>query len=165
MHCRTIGKIYRTLDDCYPSARRLIEELDVIYYDVKDGKIIEEVFLEKVSLRMNPITHLISFSIYQSSKSRAGTAFENHLQKLLDICKIKNKSQQQEREGKTIIDFVIPSIEEAQRNPAHSASIECQTTLKDRFRLSSGKTITTDMNCFLATPTGVAFLQKKIIRI
>lgn len=100
---------------------------------------------------MNPITHLISFSIYQSSKSRAGAAFENHLQKLLDICEIRNKSQQQEREGKTIIDFVIPSIEEAQRNPTHSASIECQTTLKDRFRLSSGKTITTDMNCFLAT--------------
>lgn len=56
---------------------------------------------------------------------------------------------------------MIPSIEEAQRNPAHSASIECQTTLKDRFRLSSGKTITTDMNCFLATPTGVGIFTKK----
>lgn len=153
--------IYGTLEDCYPSARHLIEELDTIYYDVKDGKIIEEVFLEKISSRMNPITHLISFSIYQSSKSRAGAAFENHLQKLLEICEIRNKSQQQEREGKTIIDFVIPSIEEAQRNPAHSASIECQTTLKDRFRLSSGKTITTDMNCFLATPTGVGIFTKK----
>lgn len=153
--------IYGTLDDCYPSARKLIEELDTIYYDVKNGRIIEEVFLERISSRMNPITHLISFSIYQSSKSRAGAAFENHLQKLLDICAIRNKSQQQEREGKTIIDFVIPSIEEAQRNPAHSASIECQTTLKDRFRLSSGKTITTDMNCFLATPTGVGIFTKK----
>lgn len=144
--------IYGTLEDCYPNTRKLIDELDEIYYEVKDGKITREVFLEKVSSRMNPITHLISFSIYQSSKSRAGAAFENHLQKLLDICEIRNKSQQQEREGKTIIDFVIPSIEEAQRNPTHSASIECQTTLKDRFRLSSGKTITTDMNCFLATP-------------
>lgn len=153
--------IYGTLEDCYPSARHLIEELDAIYYDVKDGKIVEEVFLEKITSRMNPIIHLISFSIYQSSKSRAGAAFENHLQKLLEICEIRNKSQQQEREGKTIIDFVIPSIEEAQRNPAHSASIECQTTLKDRFRLSSGKTITTDMNCFLATPTGVGIFTKK----
>lgn len=153
--------IYGTLDDCYPSARKLVEELDAIYYDVKDGKILEELFLEEISLRLNPIIHLLSFSIYQSSKSRAGAAFENHLQKLLDICAIKNKSQQQEREGKTIIDFVIPSIEEAQKNPAHSASIECQTTLKDRFRLSSGKTITTDMNCFLATPTGVGIFTKK----
>lgn len=153
--------IYGTLDDCYPCTRKLVEELDAIYYDVKDGKIIEELFLEKISLRMNPITHLISFSIYQSSKSRAGAAFENHLQKLLDICAIRSKSQQQERKGKTIIDFVIPSIEQAQRNPAHSASIECQTTLKDRFRLSSGKTITTDMNCFLATPTGVGIFTKK----
>ena len=131
--------IYGTLDDCYPNTRKLINELDEIYYEVKDEKITQEVFLEKVSSRMNPITHLISFSIYQSSKSRAGAAFENHLQKLLDIC----------------------GIEEAQRNPAHSASIECQTTLKDRFRLSSGKTITTDMNCFLATPTGVGIFTKK----
>lgn len=153
--------IYGTLDDCYPNTRKLIDKLDEIYYEVKDGKITREVFLEKVSSRMNPITHLISFSIYQSSKSRAGAAFENHLQKLLDICEIRNKSQQQEREGKTIIDFVVPSIEEAQRNPTHSASIECQTTLKDRFRLSSGKTITTDMNCFLATPTGVGIFTKK----
>ena len=81
--------IYGTLDDCYPSARKLIEELDTIYYDVKNGRIIEEVFLERISSRMNPITHLISFSIYQSSKSRAGAAFENHLQKLLDICAIR----------------------------------------------------------------------------
>lgn len=107
--------IYGTLEDCYPSARKLIEELDTIYYDVKNGNITEKVFFEKVSLRMNPIIHLISFSIYQSSKSRAGAAFENHLQKLLDICEIRNNSQQQEREGKTIIDFVIPSIEEAQK--------------------------------------------------
>lgn len=153
--------IYGTLDDCYPNARNLIDDLDEIFYEVKDGKLTEEVFTEKVSSKMNPITHLISFSIYQSSKSRAGAAFENHLKKLLDVCKIRNKSQQQEREGKTIIDFVIPSIEEAQKNPAHSASIECQTTLKDRFRLSSGKTITTDMNCFLATPTGVGIFTKK----
>lgn len=153
--------IYGTLNDCYPSARNLIEDLDAIYHDVKAGSIVEEVFIEKISLKMNPITHLLSFSIYQSSKARAGAAFENHLQKLLNICEIRNKSQQQEREGKTIIDFVIPSIEEAQRNPAHSASIECQTTLKDRFRLSSGKTITTDMNCFLATPTGVGIFTKK----
>lgn len=153
--------IYGTLDDCYPSARKLIEELDTIYCEVQDGGIVKELFLEKVSSKMNPITHLISFSIYQSSKSRAGAAFENHLQKLLNICGIRNKSQQQERAGKTIINFVIPSIEEAQRNPAQSASIECQTTLKDRFRLSSGKTITTDMNCFLATPTGVGIFTKK----
>lgn len=153
--------IYKTLDDCYPSARKLVEELDALYLEIKDGEILQEEFIEKISLKMNPITHLISFSIYQSSKSRAGAAFENHLQKLLDICGIRNKPQQQEREGKTIIDFVIPSMEEAQRNPTHSASIECQTTLKDRFRLTSGKAITTDMNCFLATPTGVGIFTKK----
>lgn len=153
--------IYGTLDDCYPNARKLIADMDEIFCEVRNGKISEEIFIEMVSSKMNPITHLISFSIYQSSKSRAGAAFENHLKKLLDVCKIRNKSQQQEREGKTIIDFVIPSIEEAKRNPSHSASIECQTTLKDRFRLSSGKTITTDMNCFLATPTGVGIFTKK----
>lgn len=153
--------IYGTLDDTYPNVRKLIDEIDKIYYEAKEGKIVEEVFLEKISSRVTPFTHLISFSIYQSSKSRAGAAFENHIQRMLDVCNIRNESQQQEREGKTIIDFVIPSIEEAQKNPAHSASIECQTTLKDRFRLSSGKTITTDMNCFLATPTGVGIFTKK----
>lgn len=152
--------IYGSREDSYPSMRNLVNEMNDLYLDIKDGKINEDAFIETVSSKVSPIIHYLSASIGQSSKSRAGAAFENHLEKLFSICKIDFETQIQEKEGKTIIDFVIPSLESSKKAPAKTASIECQTTLKDRFRLTTGKTLTTDMQCYLATPTGVGIFTK-----
>ncbi len=154
-------KIYGTAEDAYPKMHKYIDEMEQLFQDACRNAITYDEYLEKLSQLTSPVIHLISFSIMQSAKSRAGAAFENILKRLLDRSGIVFETQVQEDKGQTITDFVIPTMEQAKTNPSHAAAIECQTTLKDRFRLTTGKSSSTDLQCYLATPTGLGIFAKR----
>lgn len=150
-----IDNIMDTSQDKYPVVRQMVREA----VDSCAGETDGFAKVGQMTKIFAPAMDIISFSIRQSSKSRAGNAFENHLQILMDICRIQYRQQYRESDGRTYIDFVVPYGKE--KGIKNIASIECQTTLKDRFRLSAGKAVTTDKKCFLATPTGVGIFTKK----
>lgn len=78
------------------------------------------------------------FSNKQFAKNLAGTTFENHIQILLEICQYKYERQKHISSGQ-ILDFVYPSLKKIKLAPSDCIVSECQSTLKDRFRLSLGK--------------------------
>lgn len=82
----------------------------------------------------------VASSMLQSGKARAGKCLEHHLEKLFSVLGYKYETQTPVFDGETC-DFVFPSKEHAEQNPGASMICEAQTTLKDRFRLSTGKTL------------------------
>ena len=52
------------------------------------------------------------------------------------------------------LDFVLPNLTQLEEKPLQTALLECQTTLKDRFRLTSGKRQALRTKKYLATATG-----------
>ena len=103
----------------------------------------------------------ISFSMKQAAKSRAGTAFQNYMERFFDILGFTFETQMALRPGE-ILDFVFPSLEHLLEDQESGMIVECQTTLKDRFRLSLGKT--NDLNeqatKFIATLTGANIITQ-----
>ena len=59
------------------------------------------------------------------------------------------------------MDFVIPSLEAYSTMPDQVINIECQTTLKDRFRLTTGKSTDARIKRYLATATGCGLVTQK----
>ena len=81
----------------------------------------------------------VSVSQSNSGKARAGKCLEHHLHTLFSLLEFRFETQTTVFDGETC-DFVFPSKEHAEKNPSASMICEAQTTLKDRFRLSTGKT-------------------------
>ena len=52
------------------------------------------------------------------------------------------------------LDFILPSLAKLKEDPSTTSLVECQTTLKDRFRLTSGKRQALHAKKYLATATG-----------
>ena len=156
--------IYGTAEDAYPEMHKFIDDMEQLYRNSSQNFITFDEYLNKCSRLTSPVIHFVSFSIMQSAKSRAGAAFEKTLERLLIRSGIKFETQVQEERGQTITDFIIPTMEKAKTSPNHSAAIECQTTLKDRFRLTTGKSSSTNLQCYLATPTGLGIFSKGDVR-
>lgn len=97
----------------------------------------------------------ISFSMKQAAKSRAGSAFQNYMELFFDILGIRYQRQATLRPGE-VLDLVFPNLEYLHQNQESAIIIECQTTLKDRYRLSLGKTNEQNVNStkFIGTLTG-----------
>ncbi len=153
--------ILGTMEDAYPEMREYIRKTMALHDKIRNGACTFEEFLIIESKLSAPVFHTLSFSIMQSSKTRAGAAFEHSLERLLRFIDVKYETQVQEDEGKTITDFIIPSMEQAKTSPTFSAGVECQTTLKDRFRLTLGKNSSSQISYYLATPTGVGIFNKR----
>lgn len=104
----------------------------------------------------------ISFSMKQAAKSRAGSAFQNYMEKFFNILGFTYQRQMPLRPGE-VLDLVFPSLERLHENQEVGMIVECQTTLKDRFRLSLGKT--NDLNeqstKFIATLTGANIITQR----
>ena len=79
------------------------------------------------------------FSNKQFERRLAGQMLESYLRVMLDILKIRYEYQVAFFEEGQINDIIIPSKKFAKMKPEDSYVIECQMTLKDRFRLTTGK--------------------------
>lgn len=104
---------------------------------------------------------MVSFSQKQSAKCRVGETLQNHLANIFDMCDVPYETQQQKIEGGTIMDFVIPNVAAIEEMPDQVINIECQTTLKDRFRLTTGKSTDAKIKRYLATVTGAGIVTKR----
>ena len=83
---------------------------------------------------------------------------------LLSICGFPYETQKQVESGETIADFFLPNESSVFSNPSMVMNVECQTTLKDRHRLTSGKFTDYPLMRFLATGTGCGLFTKKDIK-
>lgn len=58
------------------------------------------------------------------------------------------------------MDFIIPNSAAIDSAPDQVINIECQTTLKDRFRLTTGKSTRANIKRYLATTTGCGLINE-----
>ena len=108
--------------------------------------------LNQIIKATSEITEKIVFGLKQSAKTRAGQCLENHLEKIFGklgfVCETQKTVDNQR------LDFILPSLAKLKEDPSTTSLIECQTTLKDRFRLTSGKRQALRTKKYLATATG-----------
>jgi hypothetical protein len=114
----------------------------------------DEEKLSSIVSHLVEINDKVSMSQKNSAKSRSGSAFENYLEHFFTILGFQYQRQILLDSGE-ILDLIFPDFDTMQNRPQDCIMMECQTTLKDRFRLSLGKgqsfpTITK----FIATATG-----------
>lgn len=81
----------------------------------------------------------------------------------MDKCGFKFDRQEKLEDGETIADFFLPNKDAVRTNPNKVLNIECQTTLKDRHRLTTGKSTDQHIQRYLATGTGIGLFTKKDI--
>ena len=154
--------IYKKADSEYPETTANVERLEKLLEKCQTGKSVSmSYFINEISESVLPIMDVVSFSQKQSAKCRVGNTLQNHLGTIFDICDIPNSSQEQKNEGGTIMDFVIPDLESYSLMPDQVMNIECQTTLKDRFRLTTGKSTDARIKRYLATASGCGIVTKK----
>lgn len=157
------SNIYRQNDAKYVETSAKIKELVSIFEKCKEQSYTVEMFIDGVSKITTPIIDTVSFSQKQSAKCRVGETLQNHLANIFDICKVPYETQQQKIEGGTIMDFVIPNVAAIEEMLDQVINIECQTTLKDRFRLTTGKSTDAKIKRYLATVTGAGIVTKRDI--
>lgn len=155
------AKIYRKNDDKYAETSTKITELVNIFNRCKEESYTVDMFIDGISQITTPIIDVVSFSQKQSAKCRVGETLQNHLANIFDICKVPYETQQQKTEGGTIMDFVIPNVAAIEEMPDQVINIECQTTLKDRFRLTTGKSTDAKIKRYLATVTGAGIVTQR----
>ena len=153
--------LYEKKDEKYPETSGKIKELIEIYNRCKNESVTIEMYIKEISAIITPIVDTVSFSQKQSAKCRVGETLQNHLANIFDICHVPYETQQQKVEGGTIMDFVIPHVSAIEEMPDQVINIECQTTLKDRFRLTTGKSTDAKIKRYLATVTGAGIVTKR----
>jgi len=158
------NEIYRQHDENYPETSQSMDRLASLYSSVQSNACTQPDFVAGISETICPIIDVASFSQKQSAKSRVGNTLQNHLQKMFEICNIPNEVQQRQEEGETIMDFVVPNLAAVSTMPDQVINIECQTTLKDRFRLTTGKSTEARMKRYLATMTGLGIVTSRDIK-
>ena len=154
-------EIYKRKDQRYPETSANLERLERLFNECRQDRVDMEYFISEISETIGPIMDVVSFSQKQSAKCRVGNTLQNHLQTIFEKCNIPNNQQQQREDGGTIMDFVIPSLEAYSTMPDQVINIECQTTLKDRFRLTTGKSTDARIKRYLATATGCGLVTQK----
>lgn len=154
-------KIYKKTDQRYPETSANLDRLEELLNNCRQNRVDMECFITEISKIIVPIMDAVSFSQKQSAKCRVGNTLQNHLQTIFEKCEIQNTQQQQREDGGTIMDFVIPSLEAYNTMPDQVINIECQTTLKDRFRLTTGKSTDARIKRYLATATGCGLVTKR----
>jgi hypothetical protein len=104
-------------------------------------------------------TSNFEFSNKQAAKNLAGATFEGFIKTLLTICGYSFETQKEITRGEAL-DFIYPNLNKVSENPADCIVTECQSTLKDRFRLSLGKVpIGNPISKFIFTLSGIGLVS------
>jgi hypothetical protein len=144
----------------YPETNKLIQRLNIIYDRTKNNELDFDVFLESVTSELSPVIDIISFSAKQSAKTRVGNSLENHLRNLFSLLETSFDYQKKVGTEGAVLDFVIPSKKHFELDPSNVINLECQTTLKDRFRLTLAKISSVGAKKYLVTATGRNLITK-----
>ena len=134
----------------FPVISGLIDQA-IAVLNAKDA--VEEKLASVIKI-LQEINDGVSFGMKQSGKTRAGAAFQNYLESFFDRLDLQYDRQQAIRPGE-VLDLVFPNLKLLQERHQDAIIMECQTTLKDRFRLSLGKAHEqVGTTKFIATLTG-----------
>ena len=134
----------------FPVISGLIDQA-IAVLNAKDA--VEEKLASVIKI-LQEINDGVSFGMKQSGKTRAGAAFQNYLESFFDTLDLQYDRQQAIRPGE-VLDLVFPNLKLLQERHQDAIIMECQTTLKDRFRLSLGKAHEqVGTTKFIATLTG-----------
>lgn len=144
----------------YPETNKLIQRLNMIYEGTKNNEFDFDVFLESITRELSPVIDIISFSAKQSAKTRVGNSLENHLRNLFTLLEIPFDYQKQVDTHGAVLDFILPSKKHFELDPSNVINLECQTTLKDRFRLTLAKISNVGAKKYLVTATGLNLITK-----
>ena len=155
------NNIYKKDDENYPDTSNYIRQMLEIYQKCSKKSYSEAEFIAEIFEITSPVIDHISFSQKQSAKTRVGDSLQNHLEKIFEVCGIPYETQKQKDTGGTVMDFVIPNLAAIENAPDQVINIECQTTLKDRFRLTTGKSTRANVKRYLATTTGCGLITER----
>ncbi len=147
------------IKDEYPNLQEYFSEMKENYRVRNLDNFSESV--GEISFEIFPVMRYIADSIRQGAVSRAGHSLENHLETLFNIIGIRYAKQVQLELGARV-DFLLPNTTVFRKDPTNSIFIACQTTLKDRFRISNTK-IPAHLNVrkYIATATGVGIITDR----
>ena len=139
--------------DSYPSTQELLEQLEHLYEESDSF----EQFFSKSFPRIYPLAGPVYYSASQGRKTRVGNTLENHLETLLRRLDYPVETQVQLSGAR--IDLVLPNEDTFREEPSKAIFLACQTTLKDRFRLSLSKLPSDgkydEVSKFITTATGI----------
>ena len=118
--------------------------------------------IESLLAFIAPMQTSLAISNSQSGKSRAGNAFESHLEFLFRKLDMQFGTQLTPSitGGNEKFDFIFPSLGRFETIPNDCMLCEAQSTLKDRFRLTQGKANTVPTNRYLFTAGGAGIIRK-----
>ena len=117
--------------------------------------------IAEVTRILSSINDGVSYGQKQAGKTRAGEAFQNYLEHFFDILKFQYERQKTIKSGEKL-DVIFPNLATLKKKPADCIMMECQTTLKDRFRLSLGKGQDLQgIARFIATMTGANVITER----
>lgn len=153
--------IFEKEDENYPDTSNYIRRILEIYEKCSKKSYKEADFICEIFEITSPVIDHISFSQKQSAKTRVGDSLQNHLEKIFEVCEIPYETQKQKDTGGTVMDFVVPNLAAIENAPDQVINIECQTTLKDRFRLTTGKSTRANIKRYLATATGCGLITER----
>lgn len=153
--------IFEKEDENYPDTSNYIRHMLEIYQKCGKKSYKEMDFICEIFEITAPVIDHISFSQKQSAKTRVGDSLQNHLEKIFEVCGIPFETQKQKDTGGTVMDFVVPNLAAIENAPDQVINIECQTTLKDRFRLTTGKSTRANVKRYLATTTGCGLITER----
>ena len=131
--------------------------------DVQKGMDAPDIKLGKIISILHEVNDGIAFGMRQAAKTRVGAALENYLELFFTILKMKYERQATLPSGEKL-DLILPDMQKLLSNDQDAIMIECQTTLKDRFRLSLGKGNERAAAAkFIATLTGGGLVRRNDI--
>ena len=155
------NNIFEKDDENYPQTSDYIRKILEIYRKCGEKSYKESDFFCEIFELTAPVIDHISFSQKQSAKTRVGDSLQNHLEKIFELCGIPFETQKQKDTGGTVMDFIVPNLAAIENAPDQVINIECQTTLKDRFRLTTGKSTRANVKRYLATTTGCGLITER----
>lgn len=139
--------------DSYPTIQSMFENVETAYTDSDSF----DEFITEGFERLYPFAGYVYFSASQGRKTRVGDTLENHLELLLTRMGYPLESQVEI--GDSPIDIILPNKKTFNQNPENAIFLPCQTTLKDRFRLSLSKLPSGDkydpVSKYITTTTGI----------
>lgn len=153
--------IFEKDDENYPQTSNYIRQMLEVYKKCSEQSYTESDFMCEIFQLTSPVIDHISFSQKQSAKTRVGDSLQNHLEKIFEVCGIPYETQKQKDTGGTVMDFIVPNLTAIEIAPDQVINIECQTTLKDRFRLTTGKSTRANVKRYLATTTGCGLITER----
>ena len=125
---------YENRNEDFPNISNLVDQTLLML----DENITNEQKVSGVINILQRVNHGVSLSMKQSGNPRAGAAFENYLEHFFQILGFQFEPQGLMQNGQKL-DFVLPSVEFFRADQDNSIWIECQTSLRDRFALTTGK--------------------------